>query len=375
MSTNLQSNSNFSKFANIEEYEAQSFEKRRVHGISVDRSSQNLIANCMSNLMKIKNEKDSEKHPSFFEIECYASSRELNSWHTKRQANAKIVDLPSVHEQLIDLARPVLLDLFMSDQPTAKDLKNLSDDISDSIDGISNGKPHEKTVRRRMNYFANVVGSFPGVRLKLRNQDGSIEIYPKFPDRKDQSNDDKRLKSFVTNYSLPSLREHLDTKDYVDFNYFIRLKKFWKDMLFLLEEILNKYQPIQKEMDWLVYHIVNNDVGLHVLFDDLSLECELKWFHRLKPETQIQIAGTPMDGSEPYPFTPEDAKKGISELRSFVQEFETVNMPTILNQYKISQKIMRRRIHEMALESADEYHRTKFYGAYNSIMDEIDRTF
>lgn len=101
-------------------------------------------------------------------------------------------------------------------------------------------------------------------------------------------------------------------------------------------------------MGWLVYHVVNNDIALHVLFDDLSTEYESRWYKHLPPEEKIQIAGIPGIPSDPYFFTRDDAKNGISEFKKFIREFEDVQIPSTLSKYKISTPAMKRRILESA---------------------------
>jgi hypothetical protein len=295
----------------------------------------------------------------------------MNSWHTKRQVNARLVNSTKAHEQIIDLSRPVLLDLLMSVSPTVKDWTGFTDINAPCITDNLKPKINDKNTQRTRKYYSNIVNELTGPGLLLRNEDGSVDTYPKRPDRKDQSKDDERLTSIETNYSLPPYRGRLDTKDYVDVNYLVRLKKYWQSMLSILSEILENYGPIRKEMEWLVYHIVNNDVALWVLFDDLSTEYESRWFTQLTQESKTQIAGLPGIESEPYFFTKNDAKEGIAELRKFVEEFERVQMPSTLLKYKISTETMKKRMRELAIAVVKEYDLSGNYQQANFIAEEI----
>lgn len=332
--------------SDICEYEKQSFEQRVKQGLLMDRSPLNLFHGISrmgfgDNAEKIEGVKDMG-----FRM-LYQNNRQDPGY--RRSINAKLVNSTKIHDQIINLTKPVLLDIFRKSFPTDRDWKKLSE-----IPGKD--KPsHEKTIRRRKKQFPELINPLP----KIRNN---------------QNEKDSRLNSFVTSYTqLPLGNPKFDVRNYVDCNYFIRLERFWKDTLEVLREIMEKF-GLEKEITWFVYHIVNNDVGLHVLFDNLSLECELRWFKTLKTGELTNLS-LPLYGMDPNPFTIEDAKKGISELRSFIHEFDKLEIPSSLCFYKISQKTMRKRMYEIALHAADGYHCQGNFQQYELIMQEIDRIF
>lgn len=352
----------------LSEYEKQSFDKRAIQGIHMDRSTLNFF-HVLPRIGFANNVSEKRKGLADMGFRMLYGTNRKNIWY-KRKINARIVNLPRIHTQMINEAKPVLLDIFMDVTPSDKDWKNMCEVPVKEIE--QGKKSHEKTIRRRKSEYQDIVGSFPIFRQKLIKPDGTFEMHPKIPQRKYQSDNDNRLNEFITSYSYPPFGQtNFDVKDYVDFNYLIRLKKFWKSTLLILNEILTKHR-LRKEMDWLVYHIINNDVGLHVLFDNLSLESELKWFRTLK-DPEFQSIPPPFFDVDPYPFTPLDARNGILEIKKFVQEFEDAEIPPALESYKISQKTMRKRMYELALHAADAYHKSKNYKQYELIMDEIDR--
>lgn len=356
-------------FENVQEYETQEFAKRLQQAVTIDRIVTNSFSKTMNSLWEIKTSNNPKQFSDLLKTLSYRTNRELNGWHTKRQMNKEMVDSKLAHSQIMELAAPVVLELLMERKPTEKDLKNLFK--ADSQDS----KKNERTVRRNFKRYSYMMGNHPIVNIHIKNQDGSIDKYPKIPDRKDPADDDKRLTSIMTNYSLGQGRVIFDPKDYVDCNYFIRLKKFWKSVLGLLAQVYEKYGPIRKEMNWLTYHIVNNDVGLHVLFDNLSLECEDRWFQRLGEDKRRQIVGIPGLESDPYMFTKTDAYIGVLELQRFAGEFQRTPIPSMFDSYIVSPRTMRRRMHECALESADAYHKSGNYPQSELIMNAIDRLF
>lgn len=183
--------------------------------------------------MQSKSTKDPTMFLDYVESTTYRAFRNLNSWHTKRQVNAKLVNSTKAHKQIINLSRPILLDLLMSVQPAVKDWKDLSEINTTSITDENTFKPkiNDKNTQRTRDYYPNVVGEFSSPSFLIRNEDGNIDAYPKRPNRKDQNEDDKRLTSIETNYSLQPFRGRLDAKDFVDVNYLLRQKKYWQSML------------------------------------------------------------------------------------------------------------------------------------------------
>ncbi len=302
----------------------------------------------------------------------FRMQRLLDNFHLKRRINAKIVDSSTVNEHMVRLAEFIFLDMLMSRTPTAKDLKSISRRVSS--DGDSHMPRAEKSVRRIVDYYPNITNLRPLFYLILRNKDGSYSRYPNLPNRENPKKSDRRLKDFMTPYSFPQAGiARLDTKCYVDANYLVRLERFWKDMLNLVTQVLENYGPIRKEMDWLVYHIVNNDIGLHILFDNLSTECEARWLLRkLPPDARMRLLQPFPYIYDPYVPTKLDMARGVSKLKGFIREFEEVRIPPALQPYKVQPRIMRHRVYELSLYAADAYHAREDYEMYDCIMEEID---
>ena len=307
---------------------------------------------------------------------AYRYQRLLDNFQFKKKVNTHIVDSTTVHEHIVRLAEFVLCDLLMPRHPTTKDLKNISQYDASDDDFLKHTRA-EKSVRRIVDYYPNIVNIRPLFTLRLYNKDESYDEYPKLPNRENPADSDHRLKNIMTPYSFPQYGvARFDIKCYVDANYFIRLKKFWKAALNTTLQIMENLGPIRKEMHWFVRHIVNNDVGLHVLFDNLSTECEARWwFSRLDTPRRMRMVDPFAAFLEPHEFTRNDIRQGVSELKGFVDEFKMTHIPSPLKECRIQQRTMGRRMHELALNAADSYHESKEYKMCESIMDEIDMQF
>ena len=334
-------------FADVFEYEKQLFEQRANQGLEMDRSQLNFF-HAFPGIGFANNDKDRMDAFSNMSMTMLYEMNRQNPTY-RREVNARLVNLPKIHNDIINMAKPILLDIFKQSISTDKDWKSLSE-----IPG-ENRPSHEKTIRRR----------------KARYKD----VFPPFNIKEKLSSKDKRVNLFTTSYSGPAFgTARLDTRNYVDYNYFNRLKKFWNDVLYILEEILNKFGPIKTEMDWFVYHIVNNDIGLHVLFDDLSFQSELSWFKTLEG-SELKCTELQFLCNDPHPFTPNDATNGILELKKFIQEFDKKKIPSALHPYMISQKTMKKRMYEIALHAADRYNVSGNRQLYELLMREINRIF
>ena len=57
---------------------------------------------------------------------------------------------------------------------------------------------------------------------------------------------------------------------------------------------------------------MNNDIAMHVIFDNLSLICEVNWFEKLSDKTKYEIAGRFVrTGCETIPITKEESKANM----------------------------------------------------------------
>lgn len=359
---------------NLENYESQKLNQRVQQGLKIDRSAQNSLDQFFLNMFNLKNNKDLNAFSEMNREMIFRTNRSVNNKFV-REINEKIVDSPLVHDQLVELAKPVMLDLLMSVKPTKKNLKQIPITSNSQNESSKKSFPHDKSVRRSFAYFPNVLGESPGIRIRYRNPDGTFEEFPKIPNRDDQTEDDHTQKNIFTNYSLEQIRGSFNTQNYLDPNYLIRLKKFWKSMLRLLEEILATHGPLRKDMDWFVYHVINNDIGLHVLFDNLSMECESRWVKRLNVENEFQMAGIPFFADNPTWFDPINVRKALCELATFSKEFGETEMPLAFSQYRISERTMKKRMYEIAYDVAEGYHRAGKLEQSTLIMDEIDKIF
>ena len=96
---------------------------------------------------------------------------------------------------------------------------------------------------------------------------------------------------------------------FADHAYIKRQKKFWEDALTYLSKWIEEGNAIRPNNEWLVRHIVNNDIAMHVIFDNLSLICEMNWFEKLSNKTQYEVAGRLVrTGCETIPITKEESK-------------------------------------------------------------------
>lgn len=397
------------------EYARQPFDKRLRDGLLIDRSSRITADGCIDSLLMMRHSggrqeeqaRDRTSKKASRDLDdltrtswnsMYRYQKLLDNFQFKRKVNAQIVDSTIVHEHIIRLAEPVLCDLLMPRRPTTKDLKNIPQNNASDDDPLTHTRA-EKSVRRIVDYYPNIANTKPWFTLPrnkaesvlnemwpwqkvwpmftpVRKKDGSCDVYPKLPNREIPAVSDHRLKNIITPYSFSQCGvARFDTKCYVDANYFIRLKKFWKAALNTTLQIMENFGPIRKEMHWFVRHIANNDVGLHVLFDNLSTECEARWFSRLDTPGRMRMADPFEAFLEPHEFTKNDIRQGVSELKGFIKEFERMHIPSPLQQHRIQQRTMGRRMHELALNAADSYHESKEYETCESIMNEISMQF
>ena len=329
-------------------YEDQPYSQRVQHGLAVDRQRNHFTAYMFKDM--VENTKCAEEGRSGPLIKPDMMYGYYHSfWNTKRTVNAKIADLVNIHKQMIELFKPILLDLLVDRQPTAKDWKRLSD-------------KNEKQVRRTEEDYPHIVGQLKGgVELRLRNKDGTVSVYPRRIVRK--GNGDDRTKEITTAYSSPPLyATSFDQRVFADDAYARRQRKFWQDGIRVLSKLLEEGYRVRKGQDWILYHIVNNDIALHVIFGNLSFVCESRWFGNLSENAQREIClahanvydedafrelGLPI----PYAFSLDHAKKAVIEHESFVADFRK-EMPDNLQRFMISQPKMKNRVHDMIIEAA-----------------------
>ncbi len=256
-------------------YEDQDLSERMRHGLTVDRQASNSMSWHTRQMWKAMGSKN---HSLLFDSATpYRYSRGLH-WWTKRQANAKLAGKTNIHKQMLMGCYAVMLDLLADRQPTVKDWNMLT------------GKGDRQT-RREREYLPHLVHNYDGIyRLELRKPDGTSTFIPPKDARK--SSGGKRVRKITTNYSLPRTgRYGFDLKSFTDPAYVARQRAFWEDALKGLSRWMEGGNAVRKGDEWLVRHMVNNDIAMHVIFDNLSLECETRWFEGLSAETQFEIAG------------------------------------------------------------------------------------
>ena len=328
-------------------YGDQPYSQRVEHGLTVDRSRDNSKAYLDMNFFAMM-EGGMPPAPMFFPITQYRMRRR-GDWNTKRWANAQMVDLTNVRKQMVELFTPILLDMLSNDPPTTRDWKKVSE-------------KGEKQVRRTEGYYQHVVGrQNGGVWLRLRDKDGIITSYPKRIVRNDIG--DSRVAEIATPYSYPAVGgASFDPRVFADEAYVRRERRFWKDAVRVLSRWLEGGGCIRRQKEWLLRHIVNNDIGLHVLFDNFSVECESRWLKTLDAESQAKFCNGSLrifdekgpwiiGGTVPDPYDQGNAEKAVNEHELFVADFEK-EVPDNLRQFMIPQDKMRERIRDLIIEAA-----------------------
>ena len=351
-------------------YKDHPLSQRIQHGLTLDRSSDHSTAHfgpfMASEGFSIVR----------FDIMSYMFQRS-RFWQTKRIVNARIADLNNIHKQMIELLEPVLLDLLGDIQPTAKDWKSLSE-------------KGEKQARRTEEAYPHVVHPLNGgVKVIVRKADGTCTVFPQKIARRGSS--DGRSKEITTNYSSPSRGSRgFDFKVFADEAYIRRQQRFWEGALLILSKWLERGNRIRPEKQWLVYHIVNNDIALHVLFDNLSVECETRWFANLSDRTRHKITGMPegkhkaLLSSEDdillyakasiayaqHAYTMSDAEKAVNELERFATNFGE-KIPGSLKRYMIPRPKMIERIRDLIIETSAELKTQYLDDRWNLLCDAL----
>ncbi|MCY4490113.1 MAG: hypothetical protein OXC46_01455 [Thaumarchaeota archaeon] len=345
-----------------ETYKDQSYEKRVENGLTIDRSYDHSEVYWNMNFFAMMRKK-TPPDPMFMLKGLYRTRRK-NDWNTKRWANAKMVNLKNVNKQMDELFMAILIDVLSDDTPTSKDWKSISE-------------KNEKQIRRtEENYQHMVCRPGGGIKLMIREKDGSFTTYPKRIVRDGVK--DARIAEIATAYSYPTISStSFDPRVFVDDAYLKREIRFWNNALRVLSRWLEDGNRIREQKAWLPYHIVNNDIGMHVLFENISVEVELRWLKTLDTKSQLDLCNGgirffDIDGDKYYggtipdPYGPDNAKKAINEYESFLVDFKK-NVPENLCQFMIPQNVMKKRIWEHVLEGATRL--KPYQGRLTSIAD------
>ena len=255
-------------------YEGQPLPERVWEGLRVDRRADNRLGYFL--------------HKHFNPAEAGYLSRLLHDpqlfytlsrnwlWQTRRQANRKLADNTQVHSQMIRLWRIVMPDLLGDDQPSVKGLKRQS-------------RRDDKWTRRTRKDYPHMVSDASVVEVVVVGRDGTRTIHVNISREQPK---DERIQTLSTAYSSRyAFPRSFDLRAFADAAYIRRQKKFWKDALIVLSKWLDDGNKVRPDREWLIYHMVNNDIAMHVLFDNLSTECESRWFERLGGSTRYEVAG------------------------------------------------------------------------------------
>ena len=270
-------------------------------GLRVDRRADNRFGYFTHELFKLM-ESGKRSLPLSDPYLDYTLSRSW-SWQTRRQANRRLEDNKQVRSQMIRLWEIVMLDLLGDGQPSVKRWKKQSGH-------------DDRLTRRTRGYYPHLVGDMSIVEMVVGGKDGTRTI-PVNTVREQPK--DERIKALSTAYSFRShFPRSFDLRVFADAAYIRRQKKFWKDVLIVLSKWLdgNRVHP---DNEWLIYHIVNNDVAMHVLFDNLSTECESRWFKGLRGRTKYEVAGRIKIEWETLPYDKDEWKSCFDEIKDGIR--------------------------------------------------------
>ena len=286
-------------------YEGQDLSTRMRHGVKVDRHNSIVNSYIFDSFGKARNPDDPGPplDPGRF---FYGASRNW-LWQTRRQANAKLADKTNAHKQLMMCWSAVMLDLLADSQPTVNDWVRVA------------GKGDRQT-RRAKRYAPHLVYDLDQiVKWVVHKQDGTCSTTPLKPVR--ESPKDERVQRITTPYSSPGApRGEFDLRVFADHAYIKRQGKFWEGALMHLSEWMGNGSAIRPDSEWLVRHIVNNDIAMHVIFDNLSFACEVSWFERLSDKAKCEIAGRNVrTGYEMVPITKEESKAHMDEKMDWIR--------------------------------------------------------
>lgn len=281
------------------QYDTQTLSERRRRGLTVNRRVSITMSHIVDDIWKAKKSGD----PDWL---SYGVSRNW-LWQTRRQANARLAGKTNIHKQMLMCWSAVMLDLLADCQPTIKDLKRVTE-------------KYGKQTRRLRKDSSHIVQNLDEVTEHVvYKQDGTCSATPLKPVRK--SPKDNRIRKITTPYSSPCmLRDGFDLRVFADHAYIRRQRMFWEDALKHLSKWLKEGSAIRPDNAWIVYHIVNNDIAMHVIFDNLSLECEMNWFEGLGDKAKYEVAGRIIrKGSEMIPITKEESKADMDEMPNWIR--------------------------------------------------------
>lgn len=380
-----------------------------------------------------------KRRPSYTQIQDntfnikYEQSRS-QSWQVKRLINAQTLTRTNINKQIMALLPPVIIDL-LDERPTLKTLSRLESArqmrrtrerhpyMIRELGNISCAKTIINKHGRKIISWGTRDGieRYHNAKFDSNERKTAKYVSPQGLDIRANGTKDRRVKGIVTPYGLGygpyASPEDFDMRVFADAAYIKRQRMFWEHSL----EILSKWWHGQNETGvqraiqnhWLLYHIVNNDIAMHVLFDNLSLECERKFLTaRIKQQIVYNDFDDTHDIAHPYdsaelddiirdiiekygtdsglgllghiyktqsgrdivvimdtgrhggscihvdrvpqshPFTKKDAKEAVAELAKFADDFPKVVEKYKLEAFAISPDIMNERVGELVLESA-----------------------
>ena len=351
--------------------------------------TKNVIQKLMPHVDKQKNRTDELsskiKTPTSLSIEQEYLHQRSQAWQVRRLINKTLLDNSKFDMRIIKLLEPVLINM-LNQHSTIKDWNQISS--------------NDRQPRRTSESYPYMISTSVGLHAK--------------------QNKDRRIKSMTTSYTKPKFGKggyekatDFDMRVFADAAYIKRERKFWEGAL----EILSKWWKHRSDTELkslqnrdLIYHIINNDVALHILFDNLSLQCELKHFtekqmchisyndhkcimepccedeintrvkdiltrhehvdnsiHRYifktkNNKTWAAFITNDDDGtsrcawvkriSVPDPFTRDSVKEAITELEKFIDNFPKKVEGAELKNFSIATNTMKERIGEFIIESA-----------------------
>ena len=348
---------------NLNEYENQSLNDRMC-GKNIDRNAVNLL--------QIGKLFDRKKFVQYGTELSYSVNRSLNPRFVKRLINEDIVNLQQIHKRMISLLAPILLDIFSSKPPTVYDWihSNSSDQINEEA---QENIIHDRQTRRVREDFPNVITNLD----KTFSFSSCNETDKKSFCQREMldghfKKSNKSIKKITTSYSREPINPQFDSSIFIDKNYVKRATKFWKNTMYVLNNILNNTR-VKPEKEWLLFHIVNNDIGFHVLFDNLSAQCEIKRLDTLSLQTRRKYF-LPDFVCYVKPLTDDDIRSAIWEWKIFVEEFMKMDY-ALLNNYKIKPLSIKKHVCEMILESTESYSKGDDHETSNRILKIFDEFY
>ena len=278
-------------------YDIQDLPTRMRHGLKVDRRANNAWS-CISDLLwKMKETGDASLIPN--PAMRYDISRN-RLWQTRRLANARLVGKTRIHKRIMTGWHAIMLDLLADRQPTIKDWSMLAEG--------------DRQTRRVREYHPHLVRSMDGMTYELTHGPDGVTKTPLKTVR--EGTKDGRCQQITTSYSSPAiLRDDFDLRTFADCSYMVRQGQFWEDALKGLSRWMESGNAIRRDGEWLVRHMVNNDIAMHVIFDNISREVEMRWFEGLGDGAKYEIAGRLNTEWEMVRYSKEELGACLNEMR------------------------------------------------------------